>query len=475
MRTTNIYHRYVSKLILLLALCSASPFTWPASAAPAAPGAISIAADGITYLAQDGDTLISIARRLTTKPANWVAIGKVNRIDKDSDIPIGTGIFIPAELLADEPSEAKVVALSGVITATGANGADMALALGAILAEGVQIQTGNNGFVTLALPDASRISLPSNSRVRLAKLRMARYTKSPRTEIMLLRGRVESRVSPLESSKGRFEVRTPHSVAGVRGTHFRVGITDKGVTNEVLSGKVAVGNAVRPNALTLAGGTGNLIDARTIGPAIDLLPAPELADKTTHEFARARFSVSAVAGAGAYRVQLATDPDAQNILAESRATGREVTLDAIADGHYFIRISAIDKSGLEGFTSTQPVTIKKRAEALPKTLPGPPFVDVSDDKEFTLRWTAQPGKTFTLQVARDADFTWLLYNTTSTIAQARLPRPPFGTYYARVQAIEADGSKGPFSMAQPFVVTDQWIINDGSPIKVKEQGAGPAH
>lgn len=134
MRSTNIYRRYVSKLILLLALCGGSPFTWSASAASAAPGAIAIAADGITYFAQDGDTLIAIARRLTTKPANWVAIGKLNRIDKDSDIPIATGIFIPAELLADEPSEAKVVALSGAITATGANGVGVTLALGAILA-----------------------------------------------------------------------------------------------------------------------------------------------------------------------------------------------------------------------------------------------------------------------------------------------------------------------------------------------------
>lgn len=478
MRSTEIFWKSIGKLLLLLAFCGGSQSAWAAasiSIATAEPGAVTIAPDGITYFAQGGDTLTSIARRLTTKPANWAAIGKLNRISQDSSIPIGTAIFIPAELLADEPSAARVVALSGTITVTGIDGAGTPLGLGTIIVEGMQIETGGNGFVTLGLEDGSRISLPSNSRVRVAKLRMARYTKSPRTEIMLLRGRVESRVSPLESSKGRYEVRTPHSVAGVRGTHFRVGITDQGVVNEVLSGKVAVGRTADSTALTLVGGQGNLLDARKIGPAVALLAAPELADKSTRIYPAARFAVTAVAGAVTYRIQIATDQNAENILAENRSGISPMTLDGIPDGNYFVRLSAIDKAGLEGFTSAQPITLKKRAEAALTTMPSPPFVDESDERGFTLRWAARPGQKFTLQVARDANFTWLLHNTTSSAAQVRLPRPAFGTYYARVQIIETDGSGGPFSMAQPFIVTDQWIINDGNPIKGKEQGAGSAH
>jgi hypothetical protein len=489
MRSTETFWTYfwtsVGKLLLLLAFCSGSPPVWPAAPTapvaivPTEPGAVTIVPDGITYLAQGGDTLMSIARRLTTRPANWAAIGKLNRINQDSNIPIGTAIFIPAELLTDEPSAARVVALSGTITVTGLDGVGAPLVLGTIIVEGMQIETGGNGFVTLGLQDGSRISLPSNSRVRVAKLRMARHTKSPRTEIMLLRGRVESRVSPLESSKGRYEVRTPHSVAGVRGTHFRVGITEQGVTNEVLSGKVAVGRTADSTALTLVGGQGNLLDARKIGPAVALLPAPELADKTTRTYPAARFALTPVAGATTYRIQIAIDQDAENILAENRSSISPMTLDGIPDGNYFVRLSAIDMAGLEGATSTRPITLKKRAEAALATMPSPPFVDQSDERGFTLRWAAHPGQKFTLQVARDADFTWLLYNTTSGTAQARLPRPAFGTYYARVQAIEADGSSGPFSMAQPFIVTDQWIINDGNPVQGKEhgkdQGVGSAH
>ncbi len=474
MRSTEFIWKHVGKLLLLLALCGGSACNWAASAVSGVPGTIITAADGITYLAQGGDTLMSIARRLSAKPANWAAIGKLNRIAQDSSIPIGSAIFIPADMLADEPSTAKVVALAGASTVTGVDGAVAPLVLGATITEEMQIETGRNGFVTLGLQDGSRVSLPSNSRIRLAKLRMARYTKSPRTELMLLRGRVESRVSPLDPGKGRFEVRTLHSIAGVRGTHFRVGITEQGVTNEVLSGKVAVGRAGEPGALTLVRGQGNLIDENKVGPALALLRAPALANNTTHVYATARFTPGPVAGAAAYRIQIASDRDAEDVLAESRTDGGPVTLDGLPDGNYFVRISAIDKTGLEGFASTQPITLENRAEAASKALPGAPFVDGSDARGFTLRWAAAPGQQWTLQVARDADFSWLLYNTSSTTAQVRLPRPAFGTYFARVQAVEANGSSGPFSATQAFIVTDQWIINDGNPLSSKEQGAGTA-
>src|SRR3546814_14277458 len=75
---------------------------------------------------------------------------------------------------------------------------------------GVKISTGANSFLTLQLSDASRISLPSNSSVELAKLRKTLYTGSPRTEIKLLQGKVVSRVSPLDTNQGNFEISTPY-------------------------------------------------------------------------------------------------------------------------------------------------------------------------------------------------------------------------------------------------------------------------
>ncbi|MGZ5781566.1 MAG: FecR domain-containing protein, partial [Burkholderiaceae bacterium] len=248
MRTT------IARLSWALLLTSGLHSAWSAPPATSTPPSITIAPASITYITRAGDTLSSIAQQLTTKVENWVAIGKVNQISTDTNIPIGTAIVIPATLLPDEPSEAKVVALSGNIVAKTADGEPATISLGAKITEGMQIDTGNNSFLTLALPDASRISVPSNSRIKLSKLRMARYTKSPRTEINLLRGHVESQVSPLEQNKGRFEVHTPLGVAGVRGTNFRVGITENGTANEVISGNVEVGHHGKPSPLTLHAG-----------------------------------------------------------------------------------------------------------------------------------------------------------------------------------------------------------------------------
>ncbi len=458
----------LNSMILLLALASGAPLAW---AAPASPGSITVGPAGITYFARAGDTLSSIAQQLTARPENWQALGKLNQITKESNIPIGAAILIPAELLADEPSEASVTAWSGTIMLERPDGTAAVIGLGSKLSEGMLIDTGNNSFLTISLPDASRISLPSNSRVKLAKLRVTRYTKSPRTEVMLLRGRVESQVSPLESNKGRFEVHSPRSVAGVRGTHFRVRMVGDGIANEVLSGSVAVGRDKQPASLMLAAGKGNIIDASSVGAAVDLLPAPQLAGSGTQaNHPSAKFALTPAAGAHGYHLQIATDPKAQNILAESVSTDSSMKLPDIEDGDYFVRVSAIDKYGLEGLAETHAVTLKGRAGKA--AAPGAPFVADSGDKNITLRWPAQSGQKFMLQVARVPDFTWLLFTNHTAMPEARLPRPAFGTYYARVQTVNADGSASPYSPASSFIVTDQWVINDATPASVQEIRSG---
>jgi hypothetical protein len=70
-----------------------------------------------------------------------------------------------------------------------------------VVKEGTSITTGKNGFLTLAFPDESRVSIPSNSQVSLSKLRKTKYVASPRTEISLSEGKVESRVTSLSSNK----------------------------------------------------------------------------------------------------------------------------------------------------------------------------------------------------------------------------------------------------------------------------------
>jgi hypothetical protein len=457
----------VLQFFLMLFLASGLPAT-------AAPGnttateQVSVNRASIVYTTRAGDTLMSIAERFTARIDNWQTLSKANNIGSDTAIPIGTPITIPADLLQDEPSEARVIALSGSITASSQEGQPLLLGLGAKITEGMQIDTGNNSFLTLELPDQSRISLPSNSRIRVAKLRMARYTKSPRTEILLLNGKVESKVAPLEQNKGRFEVRTPMAVAGVRGTRFRVGVGANGMATEVLSGKVEVGRPNSHDGQHLNAGQGNITSARSVGKPVDLLPTPQLAGAPTRQDQNsAQFVLTPVPGAQSYHVQVATDQEAKNILLEGHAKDTRIKLDGLPNGSYYARVSAIDKLGLEGPASTHAFTLGSAPPPASGPAPSAPTAEAGESRQLALRWSGSPGQQFTVQVARDPAFSWLIYTTKTMVPEARFPRPPFGTYYARVQVNYPDGSASPYSLAQPFVVTDQWIIHEGNPVGPK--------
>lgn len=441
-------------------------FTQKAQAGEATDGPL-VSASDITVTARKGDTLSSIAAQFTNATSNWVAIGKFNNISKDTSVPVGSAIVIPASLLPDEPGEASVIMVSGKVTALGADKQPVALKVGSQLTEGMQIETASNSFLTLGLSDASRVSLPSNTRIRLSILRMARYTRSPLTEITILRGKVESQIRPLAPSMGRYEIRTPLAMAGVRGTHFRVGLLADGTTaTELLSGVVEVSRRTPGPGVTLQAGQGNIVRAGSVGSPVTLLEAPQLSGQAALLPGRiAQFKTITVAGATAYHLQMSTDAKGEELFAETRSAGNPIQLGSIDAGDYFVRISAIDALGLEGYARIVPVSLRQSPPPERATpTPSAPTVDFSDSKQFQLSWRSPIAAEFNLQVARDARFSWLQFNSTSKKPLMLLPRPPFGTYFTRVQIRNSDGSTGPYSATQSFVVTDQWIIHEGNPI-----------
>lgn len=423
------------------------------------PGSIEVVAPDLVYYASEHDTLTTIAKKFTDKVSHWEAIGKLNQVGNDRAIPIGSKIIIPVALLSEEPMQAVVVALAGSNTETPLKGQERALALGDKLNEGSVISTGKNGFLTLELADATRISLPSNSQVALAKLKMTKFTKSPRTEVKLLQGRVESKVSSLQGNKGRFEVSSKLAMAGVRGTHFRVGVNEHGIANEVLEGGVAVGQIQKPAALTLSSGQGNIVSPSGVGKAIDLLAAPQLAD--TYQLQQRptlQFTAMPVAGAATYRAQISKDAQAQDVVAESMANQLDFKFTNIDDGRYFIRVTAIDANGLEGVPGIYPFTLKARPE--------PPFQLQPKHKvsaeHVLFKWTqTSAAVSYRLQVASDIQFKNIVLEQgdKAALKEAQLSTSALkkGAYFWRVATItETQGSsdQGPYSVPQYFEVID---------------------
>ncbi len=425
------------------------------------PGTTEIVSADLVYYALERDTLMSISKQFTDTTSNWEAIGKRNRIGNERAIPIGSAVIIPAELLAEENAPARVVALAGIVTAIQKNGQEIPVNLNASLNEGTQINTSKNGFVTLALADDSRVSIPSNSQALLNRLRVTKFTKSPRTEIKLLDGRVESQVSKLDVNKGRFEVRSKLAIAGVRGTHFRVGVNENGIANEVLEGGVAVGQAEKPNALILPAGQGNIVTRDGVGKPVQLLPAPTLnPGYQLQERPRLQFNINAVDGASEYRAQISKDAQVQNIIAENTSKDLAFQFTDLVDGDYFLRVTAIDPNRLEGMPSVMPFKVK--------TKPEPPFPLQPKHKVRTpaveFKWAQSSEANFYhLQVAKDAQFREIVLD------QNQITRPEFSTekisvgqYFWRIATVVERTSgldHGPFSNPQSFSVLPSQTVN----------------
>jgi hypothetical protein len=455
----------ISLMLSLLCIGAGMSLPMAAQAQKTMSGSVITHGRELTHYAVLGDTLSQLSQKYTGTMNHWRTIGKLNNIDNDRQIPIGTVITIPTDLLPEEEQTATVSALAGNVIEKRKNGVEVNLKVGSVLSEGSQILTGKNGFLSFILSDQSQVSIPSNSQVSLAKLRTVKYIESPRIEIKLLTGKVESKVIPMTQNKGRFQVTSPLAVAGVRGTHFRVGTSGESIANEVLTGEVGVGKLNAPNSLILPAGQGNLVNASGVGNAITLLPAPRLSEEFyVQGKPSAQFAINSVRDATAYHGQISLDEKAQNVILESTSpTVNSVStmkFDRLADGDYYLRLTAIDKHGLEGMPSVFPFTIKANPVA--------PFAVQPKSKargetvEFV--WTESTDiQSYRLQVSDSADFKRLLVDQRDVKgSQFVSDQLALGKYYWRIASVEEKNGRknqGPFSDAYAFTVLPAQTMN----------------
>jgi hypothetical protein len=119
-----------------------------------------------------------------------------------------------------------------------------------------ELQTDSTGRLRVDLRDGSILSLGSNSQLRVVQHDATRQ----QTTLEILFGRLRSQVVKLTQPNGKFEVRTPTSVAGVIGTDFLLIVTPDRTIAVVFSG------IVRITPRNGAGGTPNDSQSVTVNP-----------------------------------------------------------------------------------------------------------------------------------------------------------------------------------------------------------------
>ncbi len=178
-----------------------------------------------------------------------------------------------------------------------------------------------------------------------------------------------------------------------------------------------------------------VVDAR---PEPPLLTAP--APGTGVTTGQAELQWGARDDIARYRVQLARDAafddllmDTDNVTATTATTPQDLT-----PGNYYWRVAAIDAVEGQG-----PFSDPQAFRRLP---PAPPLEEPAvDETQLVVSWRAgQAGDRYRFQLAADDGFTAPLVDETLAEANATMPRPEGGTYYMRVQTIDAEGYAGAF-------------------------------
>lgn len=316
----------------------------------AAPAAASPAPDVIRYVVKAGDTPSQLAMRYIAPPHGWRDLLRLAGTHDPRALPTGRTLAIPIGWLRGIPGKANLASYRGAVTVT-IDGRATPPSAGMTLGEGAEIATAADSFATLVLPNGSRVALPSQSDVKVARLRKLVINGAILYRFQIERGRVDTRVTPLKDPSGRYTISTPISMTAVRGTDYAVSY-DEGAHmagTEVFAGAVAVSPPDGTQPLLVPKSFGATTDAEGRSEKVELLPAPDLVDpgKAQHDDL-VTFDLTPVPGATAYHILLATDAGFVDSYHEQESPTPHFEIKDVPDGNQFVRISALAANGLQG-------------------------------------------------------------------------------------------------------------------------------
>ncbi|RJF93463.1 FecR domain-containing protein [Sphingomonas cavernae] len=402
----------------------------------------------VEYRIKPGDTLFELGARYFIRPEDYRIVQRMNRVSDPRRLPIGRILRIPRRILRSEPVDGNVVAFRGnVVIAEG--GAQRPAAMRAQVREGMAVETGAKSFVTVELPDASRFSLPSNSRVGIAHLRRTLLTGEVERRFRVEKGRSDWDVTPGKSDP--FSVETPVATTAVRGTGFRVTYSpdSDAMTVGVLEGRVAV---TGPDAVTetaLAAGTGAALRPNAQIVAGALLPAPALERPgAAQKGEQLAFAARAVSGASGYGFEIASDAGFIDRIAETKADTPEARFDGLPGGTYFVKATAFDANGVEGMANIY--GFERQLNTL--DLDTPQADKAGGRKDYLFRWRGSGGGTveYRFVLSRDeAGQDRLVDEAGLTRTNISISDLPSGVWYWRVWSIRYENGRHSETVSSP--------------------------
>lgn len=373
--------------------------------------------DDLIYVVQPGDTLYNISEKFLNDPKYWPNLANDARVQIPQHMQPGQTIRLPLELLRHELKDIRVAFGRGEAFVVEGK-VSQPLTRGMILREGQTIKTGSDGFVSLLLPDQSRLFLSANSALRIQYFRHVMDVDRDLTEFVLEEGYVETQIQT-QRDNSRFRVSTPLSVTGVRGTVFGVAYDRQTntQTNDVMQGRVAIDHAVQErrgwgtrvvnasaDGMMLNAGQGAVFESNMTQPRIaDLTAAPDLQGSPSHVHEKYwELDPSGALAGREYLVRVYPVNKPDEVLFEARGELGEIG-PIEGDGVYEVQVRALDENGIPGMPATHQVTLK--SQPLAPLLQSPGNGDQVIVGANTLVCTNTPGlNRYWVQIARDYGF-----------------------------------------------------------------------
>ncbi len=408
------------------------------------------------YTVRPGDNLWNLAEQHLTSFKYVRQLQQLNGVQDPYHLPPGKKIRIPLAWVTRQSASARIVSIHGEVTVKrGATRRNLQAAPDLQLFVGDEIQSAADSFAIIEFADDSRLRVQENSGIRLNDLKVFGDLGLIRTMVELQYGRAENIVPKNSRTDSRFSIKTPSAISSVRGTEFRVGVLQEGAAtaSEVLAGALQV--SAEEQAVNVDKGFGSVtLQGRPPSPPIKLLSPPDLSTTPVlFEQLPLIIPVQAVTGAQTYRAQIATDAEFRHLLTEFTTTTPPFREGDLPDGAYWLRVRAIDASGLEGYDAVKAFTLNARPEPPFVVTPQPGAALPGEHPVF--EWAAQSAAVhYLVEISHTADFSLpLVFANKVTENHVRLHDvlTP-GEYFWRIASVAAEEGAGPFSDPMAFRV-----------------------
>lgn len=390
------------------------------------------------YLTSPGDTLSQIGQTYLKSMRDWPKVQAANALPIPERLPANTRIKIPVELLKVTPAPATVTAVTGNVRYGSGKGPYQPLLAGAQMKGGETVLSGPRSSASYRFADGTVLTQEAFSKLTFGRLAAYGKTGMVSTELSLGNGRLEARASEQRAPAGGFKVKSIVAVAGLRGTDFRLNLSEDGKTlrNEVLEGTVDV--SARGRKVSVAAGYGTVTEAGKPPQAPrPLLTAPAATglDAVVERLPLA-FAWQPVAEARAYRAHVARDAAFNEVLLDDVTQQPAIAWqDDLPDGSYVLRIRAIDSAGLEGNNLDHAFALDARP--LPPALLSPAAGERQYRNEVEFSWApAAEAHGYVLQLARTPDFGNGLIERRLAAVTRQGEVLPQGDWYARIASVD---------------------------------------